>query len=137
MIRRLNHVAIVVPDLEAARERYLDALGARVSEAQDYPEHGVRVVFVELENTKLELMAPLGEDSPIQKFLDKNPKGGLHHLCLSVDDVEDAIDPITKKGLRAIGGDKAVKEGAHGYKVAFLHPQDFCGVLLELEQGTY
>ncbi|MBC6444427.1 MAG: methylmalonyl-CoA epimerase [Alphaproteobacteria bacterium GM202ARS2] len=137
MIERLNHVAIVVPDLQVARERYRDALGAKVSEAQDYPEHGVRVVFIELANTKIELMSPLGKDSPIQKFLDKNPKGGLHHLCLSVGDVTQALQPITEEGLRVLGGDKAVKKGAHGHNVAFLHPQDFCGVLLELEQGTY
>ena len=137
MLKRLNHVAIVVADLTVAAALYRDVLGADVSEPQDYPEHGVRVVFITLENTKLELLAPLGADSPIASFLAKHPQGGLHHLCLAVDDVEASLQPIQKGGYRVLGGKQAVKKGAHGYQVAFLHPHDFCGVLLELEQGAY
>ncbi|MBC6496753.1 MAG: methylmalonyl-CoA epimerase [Alphaproteobacteria bacterium GM7ARS4] len=137
MIKNLNHVAVVVPDLQEARRRYRHVLGARVSDIQEYPDHGVQVVFVELENTKIELLHPLGEESPIRAFLEKHPQGGLHHLCLAVDDVSHAVATVEGEGLRVLGGKDGIKKGAHDYQVAFLHPRDFCGVLLELEQGSY
>jgi methylmalonyl-CoA/ethylmalonyl-CoA epimerase len=133
MIGRLNHVAIAVPDLEAAVARYRDTLGAAVSAAQDLPEHGVRVVFVELPNTKVELLGVLGEGSPIARFLDKNPDGGIHHICYEVDDIIAARDRMMAAGARVLG-DGEPKIGAHGKPVIFLHPKDFCGTLTELEQ---
>jgi len=133
MIGRLNHVAIAVPDLEAAVARYRDTLGAAVSAAQDLPEHGVRVVFVELPNTKVELLGVLGEGSPIARFLDKNPDGGIHHICYEVDDIIVARDRMMAAGARVLG-DGEPKIGAHGKPVIFLHPKDFCGTLTELEQ---
>lgn len=133
MIGRLNHVAIAVPDLEAAVARYRDTLGAAVSAAQDLPEHGVRVVFVELPNTKVELLGVLGEGSPIARFLDKNPDGGIHHICYEVDDILAARDRMLAAGARVLG-DGEPKIGAHGKPVIFLHPKDFCGTLTELEQ---
>ena len=133
MIGRLNHVAIVVPDLEAASALYRDALGASVSEAVPLPEHGVSTVFVELPNTKIELLHPLGEGSPIAKFLDKNPDGGMHHVCYEVDDILAARDRLVASGARVLG-DGEPRTGAHGKPVLFLHPKDFCGTLVEIEQ---
>ncbi len=132
MIGRLNHVAIVVPDLEAGAAIYRDTLGARVSRPVDLPEHGVTTVFVELPNTKIELLHPLGENSPIARFLEKNAGGGIHHLCYEVEDIHAAADRMRAKGARVLG---EVKTGAHGKPVLFLHPKDFCGTLVELEQA--
>ena len=133
MIGRLNHVAIAVPDLEAASAQYRDALGATVGAPQDEPEHGVTVVFIELPNTKIELLYPLGENSPIQGFLDKNPSGGIHHVCYEVEDIIAARDHLKAAGARVLG-DGEPKIGAHGKPVIFLHPKDFNGTLTELEQ---
>lgn len=133
MIGRLNHVAIAVPDLAAATAMYRDTLGANVSEPQDVPEHGVTVVFINLPNTKIELLYPLGEKSPIAPFLAKNPSGGIHHVCYEVEDILAARDKLTKDGLRVLG-DGEPKIGAHGKPVLFLHPKDMCGTLVELEQ---
>lgn len=133
MIGRLNHVAIAVPDLEAAGAMYRNALGARVTEPQDLPAHGVTVVFVELENSKIELLHPLGEGSPIQTFLDRNPAGGMHHVCYEVDDIHAARDRLVAEGARVLG-DGEPKNGAHDKPVLFLHPKDFAGTLVELEQ---
>jgi methylmalonyl-CoA/ethylmalonyl-CoA epimerase len=134
MIGRLNHVAIAVPDLEAAAATYHNTLGAKVSEPQDEPDHGVTVVFVELPNTKIELLYPLGDDSPIRGFLDKNASGGIHHVCYEVDDIIAARDKLKAEGARVLG-DGEPKIGAHGKPVLFLHPKDFCGTLVELEQA--
>jgi len=133
MIGRLNHVAIAVPDLEAAAAQYRDTLGARVGAPQDEPDHGVTVVFIELPNTKVELLYPLGESSPIQGFLDKNPSGGIHHICYEVEDIIAARDSLKSAGARVLG-DGEPKIGAHGKPVLFLHPKDFTGTLVELEQ---
>lgn len=134
MIGRLNHIAIAVPDLEKATAMYRDVLGAKVSAATDEPDHGVTVVFVELPNTKVELLYPLGEASPIQPFLDKNPSGGMHHVCYEVEDILQARDRMKVEGARVLG-DGEPKIGAHGKPVLFLHPKDFCGTLVELEQA--
>jgi len=134
MIGKLNHVAIAVPDLDKAVAVYRDALGANVSAATDEPDHGVTVVFVELENTKIELLHPLGDNSPIQPFLDKNPAGGMHHVCYEVPDIMVARDRMQAEGARVLG-DGNPKIGAHGKPVLFLHPKDFCGTLVELEQA--
>ena len=133
MIGRLNHVAIAVPDLEAARAQYRDVLRAQVGPPQDEPDHGVTVVFIELPNTKVELLYPLGEDSPIQGFLDKNPSGGIHHICYEVEDILAARDQLKATGARVLGSGEP-KIGAHGKPVLFLHPKDFTGTLVELEQ---
>lgn len=133
MIGNLNHVAIAVADLKAASEQYKNMLGAVVSEPQDLPEHGVTVVFIELPNTKIELLHPLGENSPIAGFLAKNPNGGMHHLCYEVDDIEAAAATLMSQGARILG-DGQPKIGAHGKPVLFLHPKDFSGTLVELEQ---
>jgi len=133
MIGRLNHVAIVVPDLEAASALYRGAMGAEVSEPEDLPEHGVTTVFINLPNTKIELLHPLGEASPIQGFLDKNPSGGMHHVCYEVDDIMQARDRLVGEGLRVLG-DGEPKTGAHGKPVLFLHPKDCAGTLVEIEQ---
>ena len=133
MLGRLNHVAIAVPDLAAATALYRDTLGARVSAPQRLPEHGVTVVFVELGNSKVELLEPLGQGSPIAKFLEANPQGGMHHICYEVPDVFDARDRLKGQGARVLG-DGIPKTGAHGKPVLFLHPKDFCGTLVELEQ---
>ena len=133
MIGRLNHVAIAVPDLEAATAKYRDVLGAKVSAPQDEPDHGVTVVFIELPNTKVELLYPLGEKSPIQGFLDKNPQGGIHHVCYEVDNIIEARDQLKEMGARVLG-DGDPKIGAHKKPVLFLHPKDFAGTLVELEQ---
>jgi len=134
MLDRLNHVAIAVPDLEAGARVYRETLGAKVSAPQAEPDHGVTVVFVELANTKIELLEPLGEASPIQNFLDKNPSGGIHHICYEVDDIHAARDHLVGEGARVLG-DGTPKIGAHGKPVLFLHPKDFCGTLVELEQA--
>ncbi|MEE9141025.1 MAG: methylmalonyl-CoA epimerase [Alphaproteobacteria bacterium] len=134
MIGRLNHVAIVVPDLAAAAALYRDTLGAEVSEPQDFPQHGVTVVFVELPNTKIELMHPLGEDSPIANFLARNPSGGIHHICMEVGDILAARDRLREREARVLG-DGEPRIGAHDKPVLFLHPKDFCGTLIELEQA--
>lgn len=133
MIGRLNHVAIVVPDLAAAALMYHNTLGATVSEQLPLPDHGVTTVFVELPNTKIELLHPLGEDSPVQNFLDNNPSGGMHHVCYEVTDIHKAIDQLVGDGARVLG-DGQPKTGAHGLPVVFLHPKDFCGTLVELEE---
>ena len=133
MIGRLNHVAIVVPDLEEAAVLYRETLGATVSDPQPLPEHGVTTVFVELENSRIELLHPLGEVSPVKKFLDRNPSGGVHHVCYEVKDIIAARDQLERRGARVLGDGKP-KEGAHGKPVLFLHPKDFCGTLIELEE---
>ena len=133
MIGRLNHVAIAVPDLEAAAAQYRDTLGAEVGAPQDEPDHGVTVVFVALPNTKIEFLYPLGENSPIAGFLEKNPSGGIHHICYEVDDIIDARDKLMASGARVLGTGEP-KIGAHGKPVLFLHPKDFTGTLVELEQ---
>ncbi len=134
MIGRLNHVAIVVPDLAAATAIYRDTLGATVSKATDMPEHGVTTVFVELPNTKIELLQPLGDDSPVAPFLARNPAGGMHHVCYEVDDILAARDHLVGQGARVLG-DGEPRIGAHDKPVLFLHPKDFCGVLVELEEA--
>ena len=133
MIGRLNHVAIAVPNLESATALYRDALGGDVSEPQALPEHGVTVVFVNLPNSKVELLEPLGTDSPIAKYLESNPSGGMHHICYEVADIISARDKLTATGARVLG-DGNPKIGAHGKPVLFLHPKDFNGTLVELEQ---
>ena len=133
MIGRLNHVAIAVPDLDAASAQYRNTLGASVGPAQDEPDHGVTVVFITLPNTKIELLYPLGENSPIIGFLEKNPSGGIHHICYEVDDILAARDHLLAEGARVLGSG-ASKIGAHGKPVLFLHPKDFNGCLIELEQ---
>lgn len=133
MIGRLNHVAIAVPDLEAAIALYRDTLGAELGAPMDQPEHGVTVVFITLPNTKIELLHPLGADSPIAGFLAKNPSGGIHHICYEVDDILAARDRLLAQGVRVLG-DGEPKIGAHGKPVLFLHPKDFTGTLIELEQ---
>jgi methylmalonyl-CoA/ethylmalonyl-CoA epimerase len=134
MIGRLNHVAIVVPDLAAASAVYGRVLGARTSEPRPLPEHGVTVVFVELPNTKIELLEPLGDTSPVRRFLDRNPGGGMHHVCYEVDDIVAARDRLGAVGARVLG-DGEPRIGAHDKPVLFLHPKDFCGTLIELEQA--
>ena len=133
MIGRLNHVAIVVPDVRQASQLYRGALGAKVSEPQTLPPHGVTVVFVELPNTKIELLEPYGENSPVRGFLARNPSGGMHHVCYEVEDIIAARDKLKAEGARVLG-DGEPKIGAHDKPVLFLHPKDFCGTLVELEQ---
>lgn len=133
MIGKLNHVAIAVSDLEAAVTLYRDTLGARVSEAVEQPDHGVVTVFVELPNTKIELLVPLGENSPIQGFLDRNKSGGVHHICYEVEDIYAARDRLLADGMRILGSGEP-RIGAHGKPILFLHPKDFCGTLVELEE---
>lgn len=133
MIGKLNHVAIAVPDLEKAASAYRETLGARVSAPKPEPDHGVTVAFVELPNTKIELLHPLGPDSPIAKFLERNPEGGMHHLCYEVEDIIVARDQLKAHGARVLG-DGNPKIGAHGKPVLFLHPKDFAGTLIEIEQ---
>ncbi|UZF93906.1 methylmalonyl-CoA epimerase [Bosea sp. NBC_00550] len=134
MIGRLNHVAIAVKDLAASTTLYRDTLGARVSQPLPQPEHGVTVVFVELPNTKIELLEPMGADSPIAKFLERNPDGGIHHICYEVDDILAARDRLKAQGARVLGSGEP-RIGAHGKPVLFLHPKDFLGTLVELEQA--
>ena len=133
MIGRLNHVAIAVPDLAAAAAKYRDLLGAHVHHPKDLPEHGVTVVFVELDNTKLELMTPLGDTSPIAKFLAEHPAGSMHHICFEVPDLAHAARTLVAGGARILG-DGTPRTGAHGLPVLFLHPKDFDGTLIELEE---
>lgn len=134
MLGRLNHVAIAVPDLAAASAVYRDTLGAKVTEPQALPDHGVTVVFIDVGNTKIELLEPLGEGSPIAAFLAKSPSGGMHHVCYEVDDILAARDHLKAQGARVLG-DGSPKIGAHGKPVLFLHPKDFQGTLVELEQA--
>jgi len=133
MIGKLNHVAIAVPDLAAAATLYRETLGATVSAPEALPDHGVTVVFVDTGNTKIELLEPLGDDSPLAGFLKRNPSGGMHHLCFEVADILAARDTLKEQGARVLG-DGEPKEGAHGKPVLFLHPKDFTGALIELEQ---
>jgi methylmalonyl-CoA/ethylmalonyl-CoA epimerase len=134
LIGKLNHIAIVVPDLKASAETYKTGLGAEVSLLKELPEHGVSVVFVELVNTKIELLHPLGDNSPIRAFLNKNPKGGMHHVCFEVHDLIKARDRLIAEGKRVIGDGKP-SIGAHGKPVLFLHPNDFSGTLIEIEEA--
>ena len=134
MIGRLNHVAIAVPDIAAAAKQYRDVLGTEISPIEDQPEHGVQTVFIELPNTKIELLGVLGDGSPIIGFLEKNPTGGIHHVCYEVDDILAARERLKGKGARVLG-DGEPKIGAHGKPVLFLHPKDFTGTLVELEQA--
>lgn len=134
MIGRLNHVAIAVPNLETAAAQYRNTLGAKVSAPQPEPDHGVTVVFVELPNTKIELLEPLGADSPIAAFLERNPAGGIHHICYEVDDILAAREKLKASGARVLGNGEP-KIGAHKKPVLFLHPKDFNGALVELEQA--
>ena len=133
MIGNINHIAIAVPDLETAAARWRDTLGADVSAPQSLPEHGVRIVFVTQPNSKVELMEPLGESSPIAAFLARNPDGGMHHICYEVSDIRAARDRLVDDGARVLG-DGEPRTGAHGNPVLFLHPNDFCGTLIELEE---
>ena len=133
MIGNINHIAIAVPDLETAAARWRDTLGADVSAPQSLPEHGVRIVFVTQPNSKVELMEPLGESSPIAAFLARNPDGGMHHICYEVSDIRAARDRLVDYGARVLG-DGEPRTGAHGNPVLFLHPKDFCGTLIELEE---
>ena len=134
MIGQLNHVAIAVPDIKAAANTYKDILGAKISEPKEEPDHGVTVIFVELPNTKIELLEPLGEGSPVHGFLQANPSGGIHHLCFEVDDIIMARDHLRNEGARILGeGEPRI--GAHGKPVLFLHPKDFIGTLVELEEA--
>ena len=134
MLKRLNHVAIVVPDIKSASALYTGQLGANVTSPQALPEHGVTVVFIDVGNTKIELLEPLGEGSPIASFLEKNPSGGMHHLCYEVDDILAARDHLKAQGARILGNGEP-KIGAHGKPVLFLHPKDFNGTLIELEEA--
>jgi methylmalonyl-CoA/ethylmalonyl-CoA epimerase len=134
MLGRLNHVAIAVPDLDESTRQYRDILGAKVSDPVELAEHGVTVVFVELENTKIELLEPLGEDSPVAAFLQRNPAGGMHHICYEVADIEEARDKLASAGMRILGDGRA-RIGAHGKPVLFLHPKDFSGTLIEIEEA--
>ncbi len=134
MIGRLNHVAIAVKDIAAASKVYRETLGAEVSGAEPQPDHGVTTVFITLPNTKIELLEPLGPESPINGFLEKNPSGGIHHVCYEVDDIRAARDRLVAAGARVLGSGEP-KIGAHGKPVLFLHPKDFCGTLVELEQA--
>ena len=134
MIGRLNHVAIAVRDIAKATAIYRDTLGASVAQAVPQPDHGVTTVFITLPNTKIELLEPFGADSPIAKFLDRNPDGGVHHICYEVDDILAARERLKREGARVLG-DGEPKIGAHGKPVLFLHPKDFCGTLVEIEQA--
>ena len=133
MIGRLNHVAVVVPDLAAAAASYSETLGATVSDPIELPDHGVTTIFVELPNSKIELLHPLGDDSPVAKYLERNRDGGMHHLCYEVNEITAARDQLVAKGARILG-DGEPRIGAHGKPVLFLHPKDFCGTLIEIEQ---
>ena len=133
MIDSLNHVAIAVPELDSASAKYRDALGAKVSEPQDLPEHGVTVVFVELRNAKIELIAPLGEDSPIAGFLARNPSGGIHHICFEVPDIATASEAMASQSVRLLSEEPRI--GAHGKPVLFVHPKEFNGALIEIEEA--
>tara|TARA_B100001123_G_C14854891_1_gene845575 strand:- start:132 stop:536 length:405 start_codon:yes stop_codon:yes gene_type:complete len=133
MLKKLNHIAIVVPDLKNAKKIYEDKFNAKVSEPKSYPEHGVTVVFVQLDNTKIELMEPYGDNSPIKKFLDKNPNGGMHHICIEVSDINQSLKNLNDKNVTILGNGKPIK-GSHNKPILFLHPKEFCGTLIELEE---
>ena len=133
MLNNLNHIAIVVPDINKAKQIYQTKFNANVSEVKNYKEHGVTVVFIKLKNTKIELMQPYGNNSPIQNFLDKHPDGGIHHICIEVDDIEKSHKLLKEKNVRILGNDKQVI-GSHNKPILFLHPKDFCGTLIELEE---
>ena len=133
MLKKLNHIAIVVPDVKKAKEIYENSFNATVSEPKSYKEHGVTVVIVELENTKIELMEPYGENSPIKSFLEKNPKGGMHHICLEVSDINKSQEILNNKKVTILGTGKPVN-GSHNKPILFLHPKEFCGTLIELEE---
>ena len=133
MLKRLNHIAIVVPDINKAKQIYQTKFNANVSEVKNYKEHGVTVVFIKLKNTKIELMQPYGNNSPIQNFLDKHPEGGIHHICIEVDDIDKSHKLLKEKNVRILGNDKPVI-GSHNKPILFLHPKDFCGTLIELEE---
>ena len=133
MLKRLNHIAIVVPDIKKASDTYKQKFNAIVSKPKSYPEHGVTVVFIELENTKIELMEPYGDNSPIKRFLDKNPDGGMHHICIEVSNIDESLEELNKKNVTVLGSGKPVK-GSHNKKIIFLHPKEFCGTLIELEE---
>ena len=133
MIGKLNHIAIAVPDIKEAADQYRNIFGAKVSEEDEQPDHGVTTVFIDLGNTKIELLEVLGENSPIQKFIDKNPKGGMHHICLEVENINDAIEKLNTHEVSITGTGKS-KIGAHGKPVVFLHPKDCNGTLIELEE---
>ena len=133
MLKRLNHIAIVVPNVKKAKEIYKQKFNAVVSNPKTYPEHGVTIVFVELENTKIELMEPYGKDSPIKKFLEKNPSGGMHHICLEVSDIQKSLENLNNKKVTILGTGKLTK-GSHNKPILFLHPKEFCGTLIELEE---
>ena len=133
MLKKLNHIAIVVPDIYKAKKIYETKFNANVSELKNFKEHGVTVVFVELKNTKIELMQPYGKNSPIQKFLDKNPDGGMHHICIEVEDIKKIHKSLKEKNIRILGSDKP-SIGSHNKPILFLHPKDFCGTLIELEE---
>jgi len=133
MIGKLNHIAIAVPNIKEAADQYRNIFGAKVSEEVEQPDHGVTTVFIDLGNTKIELLEVLGEDSPIQKFIDKNPKGGMHHICLEVENINDAIEKLNTHEVSITGTGKP-KMGAHGKPVVFLHPKDCNGTLIELEE---
>lgn len=135
MLQRLNHIAIVVPDLEKGAEIYKSILGSKVSNRIDLPNHGVSTIFIELENAKIELLHPLGSNSPVESFLKKNPSGGVHHICYEVKDINKAKDHLLKNGARVLGSGEP-QIGAHGLPVLFLHPKDFCGTLIELEEKS-
>ena len=133
MLNKLNHIAIVVPDINKAKQIYQTKFNANVSEVKNYKEHGVTVVFIKLKNTKIELMQPYGNNSPIQNFLDKHPDGGIHHICIEVDDIDKSHKLLKEKNVRILGNDKPVI-GSHNKPILFLHPKDFCGTLIELEE---
>ena len=133
MLNKLNHIAIVVPDINKAKQIYQTKFNANVSEVKNYKEHGVTVVFIKLKNTKIELMQPYGNNSPIQNFLDKHPDGGIHHICIEVDDIEKSHKLLKEKNVRILGNDKPVI-GSHNKPILFLHPKDFCGTLIEIEE---
>ena len=133
MLKRLNHIAIVVPSVGKAKEIYEEKFNAKVSEPKTYKEHGGTVVFVELENTKIELMEPYGDNSPIEKFLEKNPNGGMHHICLEVSDINKSLKNLNDKKVTILGTGKPV-QGSHNKQILFLHPKEFCGTLIELEE---
>ena len=133
MLNKLNHIAIVVPDINKAKQIYQTKFNANVSEVKNYKEHGVTVVFIKLKNTKIELMQPYGNNSPIQNFLDKHPEGGIHHICIEVDDIDKSHKLLKEKNVRILGNDKPVV-GSHNKPILFLHPKDFCGTLIELEE---
>ena len=133
MLNKLNHIAIVVPDINKAKQIYQTKFNANVSEVKNYKEHGVTVVFIKLKNTKIELMQPYGNNSPIQNFLDKHPEGGIHHICIEVDDIDKSHKLLKEKNVGILGNDKPVV-GSHNKPILFLHPKDFCGTLIELEE---